>query len=105
MWPARIAQILADAESQRTPSGSDRAAATAIIDEVSKTDLSCRADSVLSSVHILVIVSREGRLADGRPRVSSRMASHSFRSPATSRGGVLIVAANREEVRSRPSSI
>ena len=33
----------ADAESQRTPSGRPRAADTAIIDDVSKTDRSCRA--------------------------------------------------------------
>src|SRR4051812_3648659 len=105
MWPVRIAPTRADADSQRTLSGSARTAATAIIDDVSKMDRSCRADSVLSCAHIWLIVSREGRLAGGRFLASSRMASHSFRRLATSRGGVLIVAANRDEVRSRPSRI
>ena len=104
MWPVRVAPTRAEAESHRTPSGRARAADTAIIDEVSKTELSCRADSVLSCAHTLLIVSREGRLEGCRPRASFRMASHSLRSPATSSGGVLIVAASRDDVRSRPSS-
>src|SRR5262245_222199 len=98
MWPVRVAPTRADAESQRAPSGRVRAAAIAIIDDVSNTDRSCRTDSVLSCVHTRLIVSRDGRLAGGRRRASSRIASQSFRRPATSRGGVLIVAANRDEV-------
>src|SRR4026209_2232070 len=105
MWPVRVAPIRADAETHRAPSGRARTADTAIIDDVSKTDLFCRADSVLSSVHSCAIVSREGRLADCIDRASVLMASHSFRSPATSSGGVLIVVASRDEVRSRPSNI
>ena len=45
--PVRVAPTMAEADSQRTPSGSPRTAATAIIDEVSKIDRSCARGRVL----------------------------------------------------------
>ena len=47
--PVRVAPTRADAESQRTLPGRARVADSAITDDVSKTDRSCRADSALSS--------------------------------------------------------
>jgi hypothetical protein len=78
---------------------------TAIIDEVSKIDRSCRAASVLSCVQTELIDSHVGRLDGCSRRASSRSALHSERSPAMSSGGVLMVEASRDDVRSRPSSI
>ena len=104
--PAPSSPLLptADAPNQRAPCGSARTAERASIDDVSKIDLSCRADSDFSSVHNATRLSPVGSRSGARLRASSRMARHSSRSAGTSSGGVLMVSATRPDVRSRPSS-
>ena len=101
--PVLVTPTRVDADSHRIPSGMARAADTAIIDDVSKIDRCWRSDSDLSCVHRATTVSRDGRLSGCSARASSRTLVHSLRSPATSSGGALMVAARRDEVRSNPS--
>ena len=101
--PVLVTPTRVDADSHRIPSGMARAADTAIIDDVSKIDRCWRSDSDSSCVHRATTVSRDGRLSGCSARASSRTLVHSLRSPATSSGGALIVAARRDEVRSSPS--
>jgi hypothetical protein len=101
----RLLIVVEDAAARTCPVRFARTADTAMTDDVSKIDLFCRSDSFLSCAQTFRIVSRDGRSAGGSPRACSRIAFHSVRNPATSSGGVLIVNANCDDVRSRPSSI